>query len=192
MNALRAVNRLTVLLLLLIGGLGYGLFNLWQAQASAVAGEEAGTRSAKAIQNKVVTPKLPSYLAPPISAFNEILERPLFEDSRTRPQVPAEVKTATPMTPLNLRLEGVAAVDERSVALVRDLTTKELHRLSIGMEYQGWVVGKIDQDMAELKRGDEIRELLLEVAETTNSRIPVVSQRMRATRNARSNLRKRR
>jgi hypothetical protein len=185
MNALRAVNRLTFLLLLVIATLGYGVFSLWQAQINAVVQSESGMETSKVKRNRTALPGLPTYLPPPMTAFNEIMERPLFEESRTKPEAPVQEKTVAPRTPLNLRLEGVAAVAERSVALVRDLTTKELYRLTVGMEYQGWIVGRIDHDVAEFKRGDEIRELVLEVEEKTNPRAQMATQRMRAARNAR-------
>ena len=57
----------------------------------------------------------------------------------------------------------MATVGEAAVALVRDLDTQQLTRLSEGMEYQGWTLTALDPGRAVLRRGEQTEELELEL-----------------------------
>ena len=118
-----------------------------------------------------------TYDAPDYEAYSEILERPLFTEGRTPPpeQAATESAAATPkkITPLNLRLEGIALTPEARVAVIRDLASKKMHRLSEGDKHQGWMVESIHATGATLKLGEQTEELTLELDAKSVGKTPV-------------------
>ena len=110
-----------------------------------------------------------TYVAPDFEAFSEILERPLFTEGRMPPaeQPAAETTAATPrkVTPLKLRLEGIALTPEARVAVIRDLASKKLYRLAEGEKHQGWTLEVIHPAGATLRLGEQTEELTLELEE---------------------------
>jgi hypothetical protein len=156
--------RLTLLLLagcVLLGGL-----LAVQLQERSAAVDAGGADGAPGPGVETPAPGPPERYAPPaLASFDEILARPLFAPDRRPVEVPEPdaAPAGPPPTPLRARLEGVARTGERSVAVVRDLSTNEGLRLSQGMEYKGWTVERVEPERAVLTRGDgEVTELKLE------------------------------
>lgn len=170
MSSLRFINRLTLLLLLIVGLLSFIVFKLWQdLQAGQYLQEIASTtQPAQSVTRKVPFQQgLISFTPPPVSMFNEILERPLFTNGRLPPDEPIQTVDNQPKVQLKLRLEGIASAGDKSFALVRDLSNNQLLRLQQGMQHQGWTVKEVKQGSAEFTRGQESTELEFDLEKGT-------------------------
>lgn len=108
------------------------------------------------------------YIPPPIRAFDEILKRPLFNESRLPPPPPEKVAaTSAPVvTHLRLKLEGVAITPEARIAVLRDLTTKKMLHLAEGGNHNGWKLESVHADRTLFKRNQQTVELELELEES--------------------------
>lgn len=107
-----------------------------------------------------------TYIAPDIEVFSEILDRPLFVEGRLPPEEPENDQAATPASRpshFNLLLEGVAITPETRVAVVREINSRKLLRLTEGMEHQGWKLEQVDKMGVTFKNNQEVRELTLEI-----------------------------
>jgi hypothetical protein len=130
--------------------------------------DSASTKTAVDVESQPVASEkirqtVAAFVAPSIKSFAEILERPLFIPGREPPPQPvAETAPATPPTPLRLQLEGVAITDDARIAVVRDLSTREILRLMEGNMHQGWVLETVDTKGARFKHGEKTRELFLD------------------------------
>jgi hypothetical protein len=116
-----------------------------------------------------------TYVAPDFEAFSEILERPLFTQGRTPPEPPTtEEVTASPgkQKKLTLQLEGIALTPVARVAVIRDTASNKLFRLAEGEKHQDWVVESIHATSATLKRGEQTRELTLELKKKSPGKTP--------------------
>lgn len=105
------------------------------------------------------------YIPPPIRAFDEILKRPLFNESRLPPPPPAKMAaTPTPVvTHIRLKLEGVAITPEARIAVLRDLTTKKMLHLAEGARHNGWKLESLHADRVLFKHNQQTVELKLEL-----------------------------
>lgn len=109
-----------------------------------------------------------NFTVPGIAAFNEITERPLFSAGREPPPEPkAEPVATAKLSPLRLRLEGVAITPGASIAVVRDLSNNKILRLGKGMKHQGWEVASVTATGATFKQGELSQELTLKMDENT-------------------------
>jgi hypothetical protein len=154
------VGRLTLVLLLLCAGLGAWVFQQWMAyQAAAPAPLQqaaAGTPSGGGVRAPDPPPMAP------LASYSEIVERPLFVQTR-RPPPEAEVaQAAAPNPPGNYRLEGTALTPVGRVAVVRNTRTSALHRLAVGDEVDGWQLEEVEPGQAALSQGPRKLQLELE------------------------------
>lgn len=103
------------------------------------------------------------YTAPTIRAFDDILKRPLFNETREPPPAPDKVAAipAPVLTHIRLELEGVAITPEARIAVLRDLTTKKMLRLAEGENHKGWKLENVHTDRALFKRNQQTVELEL-------------------------------
>lgn len=120
------------------------------------------------------TPRLPSSLKkddfslPPLTQYREIIERPLFLQSR-RP-VPGTGSETSPLaakeTHLNqYTLTAVIIAPDKRLALIRSTTQKEKKtwRLEEGQDFQGWKLQEIGDESAKFQQGNqESQELHLQ------------------------------
>jgi hypothetical protein len=108
------------------------------------------------------------YMPPPIRAFDEILKRPLFNESRLPPPPPEKVAaTSAPVvTHIRLKLEGVAITPEARIAVLRDLTTQKMLHLAEGAKHNGWELERLHADRALFKHNQQTVELELELEES--------------------------
>ena len=107
-----------------------------------------------------------TYNAPPIAAFAEITERPLFTESREPPPVPVAARAVTPpLQQLRLRLEGIAMTPGASIAVVRDLADNKILRLGEGMKHKGWELISVSPDGVTFRQGEQDQEITLYVDE---------------------------
>ncbi len=110
--------------------------------------------------------KVAPYAPIPLSGLREITERPLFVEGRTPPEKPAQESATVPASPLRLKLEGVAITPESKVAIITDLTTKDLLRLSQGMSHADWKIVEVTQDSVTIQQGARQMKLNLEIDES--------------------------
>jgi len=104
----------------------------------------------------VVSPSAPPPAQPDISAFSEIVARPLFAQTR-RPVPPkAEVKVAeNAPKPETFDLIGVVISKDGRMALLRTLSTSEVTRAVEGQNVGGWKVSDIKPTQVVLRHGDD-------------------------------------
>jgi hypothetical protein len=160
-------NILSLLLLLAIGATSGFLYYQWRMPSGAnnLVNESAA--------NQVRTtpdegkPGAARFVPISIKAYDEITQRPLFVEGRLPPPEPEKktVETRIPRKPLRLKLEGVAMMPDNRVAIIRDLDTNELLRVSQGMNKNDWKVESVDSQSATIVRKGERLILKLEIEE---------------------------
>lgn len=157
-------SRITLLLLIACLALSIVVAGIWSARVPIQhAAADHADRSLSGDEN---VPGI-SYSAPPITAFADILERPLFTAGR-EPPTPAQPQavTATP-APLRLQVEGVAITPETRIAVVRDLGNGDLLRLPEGGTFQGWILENVNPAGVRFKRNGETQEFVLDPLNNT-------------------------
>jgi hypothetical protein len=96
---------------------------------------------------------------PAISTFAEIVERPLFTQSR-RPAPKKDTKVAeAAVKPETLELIGVIISPAGRMALLRTLATSEIVRAVEGQNVGGWEVHTIKPTQVVLRQGDDSQVL---------------------------------
>ncbi|WP_369158297.1 hypothetical protein [Candidatus Thiodiazotropha sp. LNASS1] len=162
-------NTMTLLLLLAIGATCGYLYHQWRSPANYMgtiteqAGDQDNSQADADMKGTV------RFVPVSIKAYDEITERPLFVEGRLPPVKP-EQKTNVPRIPrkpLRLKLEGVAMMPENKVAIIRDLDTNELLRVSQGMNKNDWKVESVDSKSAIITRKGERLVLKLEIDDTS-------------------------
>jgi hypothetical protein len=103
------------------------------------------------------------YTPPTFKAFDEILRRPLFSESREPPPPPEKVAVnpVPVVTHIRLELEGVAITPDARIAVLRDLTTKQVLHLAEGASHNGWKLESVHTDKALFKFNQQTVELEL-------------------------------
>lgn len=109
-----------------------------------------------------------AYTGPVIDSFDEILQRPLFVEGRTPPAEPEPVERpdeAPVTTAFHMLLEGVAITPETRIAVVREISSRELLRLAEGSSHGGWTLDEVTATTARFSHNGQVRELSLEPGE---------------------------
>jgi hypothetical protein len=107
----------------------------------------------------------------PLKSLGEITRRPLFTQGRVPPAKPdINRKLANKLSPLKLKLEGVAITPESKVAIVTDVKTKELLRLSPGMSHGNWKVAGLSEESVTIQQGPRTVTLSLEIEEGSKAK----------------------
>jgi len=146
----------------LLGGLFYRQWHIDVASQYRLSSE----RPDKATAGEGETGNVPPYVPIPLTSLREITDRPLFTEGRTPPEKPAQETAKTPPNPLRLKLEGVAITPDSKVAVITDLTTKELLRLSQGMSHADWKVTEVTKESVTIQQGARQLTLKLEIDES--------------------------
>ena len=145
----------TLILLLstmLLGGLLYIQWLRDLSGNSVPAVEATASPPSPPVKSAAILPFVPL----PLRSFAEITERPLFTEGRLPPEPPAtETAQAAPVPPPDLKLEGVAITSKSRIAVITDLRTNELLRLSEGMSHADWKVESVNKASVTIKRGEE-------------------------------------
>ena len=152
---------LLLVCVLFAGGLAVKSYRIPHLDIEALLKEPSAPSEAVRISRQVYTP-------PQIRSFDAILKRPLFSENRKPPAIAAKQVSAIPArTPAHIRLEleGVAITTQARVAVLRDLTSKEMLRLPEGANHNGWKLESVQADRALFKRNQQTVELELELAE---------------------------
>lgn len=92
--------------------------------------------------------------APPMAQLVDMMERPLFFPDRRLPEPEVEEAPPPPMTPLRLKLEGVAIAGGSRVAVLLNLNGKSLMQLKEGESHDGWTLDSVTSTSARFSRSD--------------------------------------
>lgn len=165
-------NTMTLLLLLAIGLTSAYLYFQWRFPYSAdamVTESAVDKENSKAGGDRAKTAR---FVPISIKAYDEITQRPLFVEGRLPPAEPEkkEAVSRIPRKPLRLKLEGVAMMPENKVAIIRDLDSNEIHRVSQGMNKNDWKVESVDSESATVVRDGERLILKLVIEEDTGNK----------------------
>jgi len=124
-------------------------------------GMDPESASAAAAAQQLPSVRTASYVHPPFSAYQEILERPLFFEDRRFP-VSAAVE-AEPPKPLRLELIGVAIVGATRTAMLQSQADGRMHNLREGDSHDGWELETVSVDNVTFSRGSESAQLPLKM-----------------------------
>jgi len=182
-------NGVTVILFLLCVLLSFLIFNQWQGYSEEplveVVSQKPEEKPTRATNSRFMSHRGKRIQ---ISQFSEILARPLFTEGRLPPEQPVvEQAQAQQLGTPKLKLEGIVLSPESRVAVVRDLTSNSLIRLSEGMIHTGWRLDKVNNSEVVFIRGVETFNLTLELinkpmakSSTSRFRLPTKKKPARA------------
>lgn len=107
---------------------------------------------------------------PPIAAFAEIIERPLFMENRRPYVAPAPVVVREPepepvapepdITEL-IALRATIIIGKKRIALIQELAIGKQRRLIQGEAYNGWTLTRVETDGISMQKGEEVRQIEL-------------------------------
>lgn len=152
--------RQTLSLLVICGALGVWVYLQWTAVGQGDP-EVAGAEPQAVKGESLPMPPQPP-LMPPLSSYAEIVERPLFNETRRPPPAPETPVVAAQINPTQFRLEGTALTAKQRVAVLRDTRTNQLHRLAEGDQLDGWQVSSVQAGTIALSQGAQTLQLELE------------------------------
>jgi hypothetical protein len=137
-----------------------------QLAAEAVPEPEAFVEPAAAAPEDVpVLAEEPALEVPSHDTFLEIVERPIFSQSR-RPAAEAEVPVVqAPPPTLDYELAGVVIWETQRIALVRPLKGTEITQVAVGGALSGWDVVAIEPERVLLHSGKLEQEMRLKYRE---------------------------
>jgi hypothetical protein len=101
---------------------------------------------------------------PPLTAYQEIVERPLFNKDRRPPPAPtgAAALASTVAVP-QYELEGTVLSPGGSFAILQDRRKRELQRLGLGERLDAWTVAEIGEGWLRLEHGERSARLQLDL-----------------------------
>jgi hypothetical protein len=127
-------------------------FGLWPS------GAPSAPKAAAASEIKLLPP-LATVM--PDQAYPETVARPLF--IATRRPAPAAPTVAGNMTKGQFILQGVIAVGEQRIALLREKSSGKVHRVERGKEISGMTLSVVDNDKVTLAQGGDEEVLTLQI-----------------------------
>ncbi|EGW53600.1 hypothetical protein [Candidatus Endoriftia persephone] len=165
------INILSLLLLLALAGLGKLLLLQWEDMERKQDDSRPVSTQANGVANTLKLPDSGAYTIPPRSAFREVLERPLFIEGRVAPQ--PEIRQVQPVVQArpSLQLEGVVIVNQRRIAVVREVRGNSVIRLQVGDNYSGWLVAEVARDRVVMRQNASHIELALDADQGGRSAI---------------------
>jgi hypothetical protein len=147
---------------LLAGCAGAGALLAWElaqplpgtTPALAAAEEPA---AALAASGRAPTVEAPPGLAP-LATLREVVERPLFSETR-RPVPPEAPKETAPTKPLAASVLGIFLAPGARRAVLEVGQPPQVMRVGEGDRVEGWTVSRIASDSVELARGSARQEI---------------------------------
>ncbi|TQE99590.1 MAG: hypothetical protein FKY71_07080 [Spiribacter salinus] len=101
---------------------------------------------------------------PPLTAYQEIVERPLFSKDRRPPPAPAaETSQASTVDVPQYELEGTVLSPDGSFAILQDRRKRELQRLGLGERLDAWTVAEIGEGWLRLEHGERNARLQMDL-----------------------------
>lgn len=113
--------------------------------------------------------------ARPLESFAELLERPLFSNTRRPARFSAETGQSLDEKQLRetWRLTGIVLRDERQLALFKQRQGDEREELEVGMALEDeWLLERIDSDHVLLMRNQTAVQMLLREPGGTSDDLP--------------------
>lgn len=126
----------------------------------------------------------------PLSEYDEIIERPLFLDTRRPPEkVPEEVVEEEPQEEeeQEFTLLGVMIILDTKVALLEVDEQGKVARLKLGDKVNGWELASVDADKVALRKGEALKNLPLIRNRPSESRARRIAALKRQNRQAARN-----
>lgn len=135
-----------------------------------ITGNEAphsGAGGTAAIELEEITPVTPAATElPPVTAYQEIVERPLFMADR-RPYEPpppaASPVTQRPSKAQQFSLSGVVITEQQNIAILQSADGKTMQRVALGEVIDGWTLTEVHEQHVVLQKDDDTRILELEI-----------------------------
>lgn len=102
----------------------------------------------------------------PLEDYDEIVDRPLFNETRARIEIAAADDAAEVPPEVNhdvqqLSLTGVVISTGKVIALIRDTRAGKAHRIERGHSLGEWKLEEVDKDRVTLRRDESERQLML-------------------------------
>jgi len=145
-------------LLLLCGGLAAVIADRLQDGRPS-----AGAETAAGDAVELAAPTMPQYELPPLEAYPELLDRPLFSSTRRPVEADdAPVQAAVTSQGLDVVLTGVIIADGNKVALIVPRNTAKPVRLIEGQGYQGWTLSEVQSEGVIFRQGTRAQILELD------------------------------
>ena len=167
-------NAMTLLLLLGIGLAAVLLYFQWRnpPQPGEAGLQQQHPQAADQQRKQSATPFSPVAL----NVYREITDRPLFVEGRLPPEKPEQTTKSTVVrqAPLKLRLEGVVITPKSRVAVIRDLSSNRLLRVSQGMNQDDWKLEALDTSSATVVRRGKKQRLELEIERNAKRAAPKI------------------
>ena len=93
---------------------------------------------------------------PPVAAYREGLERPLFTSSRRPPEEPEAVVESVRAVQLasKWKVTGIVVAGDDSFAHVEGIRDRKTVRLKLGAPLDGWKLDAIDAESSHIQLGD--------------------------------------
>ncbi len=135
-------------LLALCAGLGWLVYQ--GLQAAPPPGPVAAAGGAPPLD---ALPEETVFVMPPEQSFAAILERPLFSPTR-RPPPEGIASVAGPVPTLKIDVVGIVISEQEQFALILTENSKEIVRLIVGDEFQGWTLEDIEPERVTFRRGE--------------------------------------
>lgn len=99
---------------------------------------------------------------PPFVSFSNLLQRPLFTDTRRPPPAAATgTRTSLPSLAARWTLTGVVVAGEQSHIFLQGNRDRSVQRLQVGMQIDGWTLTGIAAEEARFEAGSRVEALLL-------------------------------
>jgi len=153
----------TLLLVILVEVLLLG----GESSAAAAAGNTQTDGSA----TSAAVPQ--SLQIPPVIAYREVTERPLFSDTRRpAPKVksPGSGVAQAAQLASKWKVTGIVVAGDSSFALVEGLRDRKTMRLQLGMPLDGWKLEEIHPDRLEFSAAEATTTLQLHAEKVTKGR----------------------
>ncbi len=159
MTGARGLAGLLALLLIVCSGL------IWVIYQQLQASPHPATRTMGQAAAEIVLPPLPTpepFALAAIDSMEQVIERPLFSQSRRPPSEEVAVIETAPASQLDLTLRGIVFADKGGVALLRPPEGTQVLRLRQGERYQGWTLTTLEPQAVVFERDEESVTLRLD------------------------------
>ena len=109
---------------------------------------------------------------PPVIAYREVKERPLFSDTRRSPPKAAAGNNATQVAQLatKWKVTGIVMAGDDSFALVEGIRDRKTIRLLLGMPLDGWKLEEVYSDHLVFSAADTSATLQLHAEKPAQAR----------------------
>jgi len=108
------------------------------------------------------SPAMPRFDLPPLEAYAELLERPLFSSTRRPVETDGEVaQVAVTSQGLDVGLTGVIVGDDSKVAIIMPRNAAKPVRLNEGQRFEGWILSEVDPEGVIFRQGTRAQILEL-------------------------------